>query len=323
MGDAYKKVQTGEKLKIAAETFNTMIDAALDFKARQQGRGQDAQRRFYQSGIFPVRNASGTDRDQFDVVAVGSPIIGPSDNLPEFKNRPALEGATPSGALVGGDIGRFGILQEPCKAGEIVSAVISGVTVAKVYVTAEWHEKADVRNGACASLISAEQGSATILWKESGLGLRWAIVRLDDWVVTEFWAKLGVPTSLGYNRWQYPFVEVQKADTGYGTWQPGGFGRSGYAYNTVEDPNDGQGQEGNGVDIDRLIQCICGESSSGSGTPCCRLLPAGTGAIVRIKEVRFGYGSQPTVEYWFQFENEVDCCPTGSSSSGSSSSGSR
>ena len=36
MGDAFKKVQSGDALRIPAETFNTFIDAARDFKARRQ-----------------------------------------------------------------------------------------------------------------------------------------------------------------------------------------------------------------------------------------------------------------------------------------------
>jgi len=33
--DHLRKVQSGQKLEIAAETFNTFIDAAKDLKARQ------------------------------------------------------------------------------------------------------------------------------------------------------------------------------------------------------------------------------------------------------------------------------------------------
>ena len=42
MGDPLKRVQPGDPLKIPAETFNTFIDAAADFKARTRGFVQKA-----------------------------------------------------------------------------------------------------------------------------------------------------------------------------------------------------------------------------------------------------------------------------------------
>ena len=42
MSDALKKVQPGEPLKIRAVTFNTMIDAARDFRDRQHDRARTA-----------------------------------------------------------------------------------------------------------------------------------------------------------------------------------------------------------------------------------------------------------------------------------------
>ena len=38
--DALKKVQSGDPLVIPAQTFNTFIDAARDFKARQLQQGR-------------------------------------------------------------------------------------------------------------------------------------------------------------------------------------------------------------------------------------------------------------------------------------------
>jgi len=42
MTEPLKKVASGDPLKIPAQTFNTFIDAARDFRARQQGRTQNA-----------------------------------------------------------------------------------------------------------------------------------------------------------------------------------------------------------------------------------------------------------------------------------------
>jgi len=42
VGNPFKKVQPGQKLEIPAEAFNTFIDAALDFKARQRSQQQSS-----------------------------------------------------------------------------------------------------------------------------------------------------------------------------------------------------------------------------------------------------------------------------------------
>jgi hypothetical protein len=41
VGDPFKKVRPGEALQIPAETFNTFLDAARDFKARQRSIARD------------------------------------------------------------------------------------------------------------------------------------------------------------------------------------------------------------------------------------------------------------------------------------------
>ena len=43
MGDPFKKVQRGDRLRIPAETFNTFIDAAKDFRNRTQNVARQRQ----------------------------------------------------------------------------------------------------------------------------------------------------------------------------------------------------------------------------------------------------------------------------------------
>ena len=97
-GDPLKKVQAGDKLEIPAQTFNTMIDAAQDFLRRQRSISQEVPQSFRQAGIVLVRNNSGTDRTRGEILGINSPVIGPSDNLNEFKKRVALDCGTPARA---------------------------------------------------------------------------------------------------------------------------------------------------------------------------------------------------------------------------------
>lgn len=193
MGDPFKKVRPGQPLRIPAETFNTFIDAARDFKARQRTVARTAQPAFQQTGIVPIRNDSGSDRDRFDVLGVGGVVIQPFENLLEFQNHPALVGVVPNEA---DHYGRFAVLLEPLRAGAIGRACLSGVCVVRLNVIDESHDFADVEDGCTENLKTATVGSAFILWKEPadygdyggcydyygyGYGLlRWAVVRIGN-----------------------------------------------------------------------------------------------------------------------------------------------
>ena len=170
-----KKVQSGDPLKIPAATFNTFIDAARDFRSRQQGRAQNAQPGFRQSGIVLVKNASGSDRGRFNVLGIDSPIFTPTDNEEEFKNRVALSCITPVEA---DHTGRFVILLEPIANNEIGLGCVHGVCPVKIDVTDEDQQYADISNGETGKLKSSSTGAAQILWVEPGTGEKWAIVRL-------------------------------------------------------------------------------------------------------------------------------------------------
>ena len=174
MGDPLRKVRSGEKLAIPAETFNTFIDAARDLKERRQRRGTRARQEVRQSGVVPVRNDSGADRERFEVLGVDSLIYGPADNEEEFKNRPALVGVTPTEA---DHAGRFVVLTEPVADGGIGRALAAGVSPVRVDVTDPEHGFADVADGDCGHLAGGSEGAAQVLWKGPGTGVLWALVR--------------------------------------------------------------------------------------------------------------------------------------------------
>ena len=191
MGDTFKKVQSGDPLRIPAETFNTFIDAARDFKARRQSRTRESQVEFRQTGIVPVKNNSGADRERFDVLGIDRPLILPSDNLLSFQNQIAFVGVTPTEV---DHLGRFVVLLEPLRDGMIGQACLSGVCPIRLNVLDEEHEWADIEDGETDSLKTDTAGSAFILWKEDASGgyggygygygyyggLRWALVRLSN-----------------------------------------------------------------------------------------------------------------------------------------------
>ncbi|MCC7408334.1 MAG: hypothetical protein IT442_09690 [Phycisphaeraceae bacterium] len=174
MGDALKKVQSGEPLAIPATAYNAFIDAARAHRAAQQEVASQPRPGVAQTTIVPIRNDSGADRDRFDILGINGPLFTPTAALEQFKNRVVLTGGTPGS----GHTANFAALLEPVKAGKIAAACIAGVCPARINVQNQSHLYADVASGSAANLQSGVLGAAFIVWKESGTGVKWSIVNL-------------------------------------------------------------------------------------------------------------------------------------------------
>ncbi len=177
MSDGLKKVQSGQPLVIPASAYNAFIDAALDFRQRTAHLGQGAQSSFSQASIVLVRNDSGSNQNRMSVLGVDTPIIDPSANEEEFKNRVALSCVAPAADT---HEGKFVVLAEPIASGKIGRAYAAGVCPVKIDVPDEDHEwrYAEIADGVTANLKVSMQGSAGILWRVGGTGVQWAVVRL-------------------------------------------------------------------------------------------------------------------------------------------------
>ena len=161
----------------AASAYNAFIDAAVDFRQRTAHLGQGAQPSFPQATIVLVRNDSGSNQNRLAVLGIDTPIIDPATNLNEFKNRVALSCVMP---VVDTHEGKFVILAEPIASGKIGRAYASGVCPVQIIVLdedAEAYQFADIFDAYATGLFADPNGSASILWKEEGTGLKWAIVR--------------------------------------------------------------------------------------------------------------------------------------------------
>ena len=179
MSDALRKVQAGQPLAIPASAYNAFVDAALDHRHRASRVGREARPAFRQASIVLVRNDSGADRERFDVLGVGVPVIDPADGADAFKERVALAGVVP---VTGTHEGLFVVLAEPLASGAIGHAFAAGVCPARIDVPdgeGEWR-CAEIAGGAMANLVAHPQGSASILWRAGGTGVQWAVVRLGN-----------------------------------------------------------------------------------------------------------------------------------------------
>jgi len=177
MSDALKKVQSGQKLHIPAQAYNAFIDAAVDYRRRTAHIGQKSEPTTRQASIVLVRNDSGSNQNRLAVLGIDAPIIDPTANDNEFKNRVALSCVTPA---VDTHEGKFVILAEPIAAGKIGRAYAAGVCPVQIDVPDEDHEYryAEIDDGVVDNLTVSLVGSASILWRAGGTGVQWAVVRL-------------------------------------------------------------------------------------------------------------------------------------------------
>lgn len=168
-----QKVEPGQPLDYPAEFFNVQIDVAQSFLSKTGATAAGFQRQ-RDPDVVKVKNASGADVDRFGVLEVTGVVFTPTDNEDEFKNNFALTGGTPSTNLE-----NFVVLLEPIPDGKFGRAIISGVTPVKIDVVDADHQFARAKSASAAELESG-RGPARIIWKESGTGSKWSLVRLGD-----------------------------------------------------------------------------------------------------------------------------------------------
>lgn len=172
------KVLPGQRLKIPARTFNTMIDAAEAFQRSRLNRGSDALPSTESNGIITVCNQTGADQSRFAVLGLDSPVVLPSENLLEFQNRWAMN------VVIPGDehAEAFCILLEPIADGEFGHAMVVGAVPVLIYrdagVVATY---AGIVAGE--TVLTAGVRGANILWEDPGAAdgtSRWALVQIPQ-----------------------------------------------------------------------------------------------------------------------------------------------
>ncbi|NCA67835.1 MAG: hypothetical protein EOM87_07220 [Clostridia bacterium] len=185
-----KKVQSGDKLKIPASTYNAFIDAAQAVKDKSNFLSSTNKNSDSRKVI--VQNNSGGNLDKFEILGISAPYVTPTDNETDFQNRITIVGITPD---IDDHKGKFIVLQEPIPNGKIGRGIISGETIVKINVVDEDHKYADVTDATSTYLTSSDSGSARILWKESGTGVVWAYVRIGNNVSILFGTVASPPSS--------------------------------------------------------------------------------------------------------------------------------
>ncbi|MEN6385317.1 MAG: hypothetical protein ABFD79_08960 [Phycisphaerales bacterium] len=172
MADTFKKVRNGDKLRIPAGTYNAMIDAAQDYIYRKTNINANIPQTLPANMVY-IKNTTLFAVDRFGVLGISGSEIDAADN--NFKNTYCFTGLAPSLAIHSG--GRFVIAAEPIAANAIGRAYAAGIVTVQIDITDETHTCADIEAEDKAKLKSAASGAAAILWKETGTGTKWAVIR--------------------------------------------------------------------------------------------------------------------------------------------------
>ena len=173
-----RKVKPGDPLVIPAATFNTFVDAAQDFLARQHRQAQVGMPFRRPTDIVFVRNDTGWHRYRYDVLGIEGMLFNPASDEEAFKNYPAVMGIQPQPR----HRGKFVVLLEPISNGKLGRAAIAGMVPVRVFIPDDGYSYhlAEVSTDAPGYLLASHAGSAAILWREGGTGMQWALVRLGN-----------------------------------------------------------------------------------------------------------------------------------------------
>lgn len=172
------KVRAGDPLTIASSDWNPLLDVAD--KERRGLLSAGVPRAYQSTGtglVVPVKNSTEADVDRWGAVAIDGPLYTPTDNEQGFVNTISLDGV----AMTSGYFGRFAVYQAAAPDGTIRPAMIQGITQVQLDVVHEDHDRCDVDPEGGSLLVSAFYGAGEILWKESGTGTKWAIIRIGSW----------------------------------------------------------------------------------------------------------------------------------------------
>ncbi|MBI9017379.1 MAG: hypothetical protein JEZ07_08985 [Phycisphaerae bacterium] len=174
---AFEKAVSGQPIKIPASDYNAAMAAAEAYQ--KQISNPSVNINPDDADVVMVRNSSGGNLVRYAVLQIAGPMFEPAVNLDSFKDYVGFDGEA-----VSDDTLPFVIVQEPIAAGEVGRALVTGITVSPILVTDDTHKYAGVASGV-PFLQSSDSGTVTILWKQSGTGVKWAMVRLGTAGVTE------------------------------------------------------------------------------------------------------------------------------------------
>lgn len=127
--------------------------------------------------VVRVQNETGSALNAGQVVGLDTLAQTQASHPNTWRIEHVFKGVTPT---LADHAGRFAVMLDRLEARDSGDAVAMGMALVKVDVAAESDTFADVSDGDVSMLASGTSGGASIIWKESGTGERWALVRIGN-----------------------------------------------------------------------------------------------------------------------------------------------
>lgn len=194
-----RRLKPGDRPK--ASEWNAIVDALSRVEVSSD-RASGPPRLPFDADVVLVSNGTGGDFEQFapfGLTVSATPTFNPTTAaaIPSYQMHRAMQMQVPSYAGFATQThGRLGITLDPIRSGKIGRAILSGVAPCKIDIVASGHQYADLKHSDKTQLQSRSQGPCQILWRESGTGTRWAIVRIGH-TMPVFFPVLVTPTVTG------------------------------------------------------------------------------------------------------------------------------
>jgi hypothetical protein len=209
MGDAFRKVRSGQALRIPAAAYNAFVEAAVNQRRRERNSSAGPALEPAPRGIVLVRNDSEEEIEPYHALAITGVLVEPGEDDQErtFHSRTPLTGevATEDSPTLS-----FVVALQPIKPGKLGRCVLTGVTPARVLIANETDTTCELSAGESV-LAGTPMGGIPILWKEAGTGEKWAVIEMGRPSPGRVTAILGqaepIPTER--NRWRYPWQEAR------------------------------------------------------------------------------------------------------------------
>lgn len=199
-------IQPGDPIPTSARTINAMLAAARAHQAATQQPGDTLPGG--SNAVVTIKNNSGSDVPRLGVLGLDGPLFTPTDDLEGFKRGVVFKGVAP---VTGTHEGNFVVCLDPIAAGKFGRAVISGLVQVQVDFASENDDGCEVIGADTAKLGGRiASGFARVIWKEPGVGTKWAIVELGIPIFRPFAAKIDARAAMGSSdsRWVYTITQV-------------------------------------------------------------------------------------------------------------------
>lgn len=209
-----KRVLIGEPItsSLNAQGFNALVGAVEDLQNREARKLQGASLAVSPPQVRQlVRNDTGVDQAQFNVLGIGGMAVVPAEDDDEFRTRVIFSGVVPQFPA---HRGQFGVLLQPAAAGDVVAAAVSGAVQVQINDTGAWGgTRAEIVHGETGHLqLVGLAGSSKIVYRTSGSGPKWGVVIVGSEVgifPVETWLSGGAQgTASTPATWLYTIKEI-------------------------------------------------------------------------------------------------------------------